>query len=106
MSLDVSLYYKDHEIFSKNITHNLGQMANKAGCYYALWRPEEIGIKKAKRLIIPLEKSLLELKNNPEKYKEYNPKNGWGSYEGLIDFIIEYLEYCKKYPACKVYTSR
>ncbi len=32
-----------NEVYSANITHNLGEMADKAGIYYALWRPEEKG---------------------------------------------------------------
>ena len=33
--------------YSANITHNLGKMAEEAGIYKHLWRPEEIGITKA-----------------------------------------------------------
>lgn len=29
-------------VFSQNVTHNLGKMADAAGIYYALWRPEEL----------------------------------------------------------------
>lgn len=32
-----------------------------------------------------------ELKSNPEKYKEFNPKNGWGSYETCIEWLSEIL---------------
>lgn len=44
MSLDVYLTaVRPTEVFSANITHNLGEMADKAGIYKACWRPEEIG---------------------------------------------------------------
>lgn len=46
MSLDFCLQYKNDgneiSVFDRNITHNLGNMADKSGIYYALWRPEEI----------------------------------------------------------------
>lgn len=52
MSLDITLYTpmcahcgRSGEGYSANITHNLGAMAEAAGIYLALWRPEEIGIK-------------------------------------------------------------
>lgn len=28
-----------------------------------------------------------ELKNHPETYKKLNPKNGWGDYDGAINFL-------------------
>ena len=38
---------ESEEVYSANITHNLGGMADEAGIYEALWRPEEVGIAKA-----------------------------------------------------------
>lgn len=94
------------EYFSYNITHNLNTMADKAGIYKELWRPEELGITKAKQLIEPLEKGLTKLKAAPLYYKQFNPKNGWGDYDGLIQFVTEYLEACKQYPEANVSVSR
>lgn len=39
MSLDISLILDDKVVFETNITHNLNTMADKAGIYYACWRP-------------------------------------------------------------------
>ena len=58
MSLDVTLYRNYHvsydegktlepqreSLYSSNITHNLGKMANEAGIYEALW--ETLSIKR------------------------------------------------------------
>jgi len=41
-------------VYDANITHNLGEMADEAGVYKHLWRPEEIGLTKAAELIEPL----------------------------------------------------
>ena len=71
MSLDVSLYRKYHVkcecgkseiekdgcVYEDNITHNLGDMAEEAGLYYVLWRPEELGKTKASQIIELLEKN-------------------------------------------------
>ena len=52
MSLDVTLTaVRPTEVYSANITHNLGLMAEEAGIYQPLWRPEELGIKTAAGLI-------------------------------------------------------
>jgi hypothetical protein len=110
MSLDVTLYYVNDshevEVFNRNITHNLNKMAMELGAYEYLWRPEEVNIDKASKLIPHLEKCLVELTSNPDKYKEFNPKNGWGTYEGLIVFIKEYLDACIEYPNALVSADR
>lgn len=94
------------EVYTNNITHNLGKMADEAGLYEALWRPEEFGYKLAKDLIHPLAWGLAELVRSPEKYKQFNPENGWGSYEGLVRFVEEYLQACKDNPEAEVKAYR
>ena len=120
MSLDVSLYRKYHVsydggetleqkeecVYDANITHNLGKMADEAGIYYALWRPEEIKKTKAGELITLLEKGLAELKAKPEYYEKFNSPNGWGMYEHFVPFVENYLEACKEYPNAEISVSR
>lgn len=124
MSLDVSLHGPSYEkectclcghehkslhterLFSANITHNLNTMASQAGIYEALWRPEEIGITKASQLIPILEKGLEKLQANPAQFRVLNPCNGWGSYDGFVPWVREYLEACKRYPDATVEVSR
>ena len=107
MSLDVTLTaVRKTEVFSYNCTHNLNTMANEAGIYKHLWRPEELGITTAEQLIEPLEQGLQRLKENPQHYKKFNPSNGWGSYEGLVSFVEEYLKNCKDYPDAEISAHR
>ena len=98
--------YETDEVYSANITHNLNTMASEAGIYEHLWRPDEIGITKAKQLIEPLSECLHKLKSEPEKYKAFNPSNGWGSYEGLVKFVSNYLDACYENPDADVSVSR
>jgi len=107
MSLDVSLIkVQPTEVFTRNITHNLAEMAEAVGIYKHLWRPDEIGIIKARELIEPLQKGLERLRTFPETFKQYNPENGWGSYEGLIRFTEEYLAACEENPDATVEVDR
>jgi hypothetical protein len=125
MSLDVSLKGEPHQeectcyncgnthfkevsetFYSFNITHNLNTMADKAGIYNHLWRPEEIGITKAHQLIEPLGKGLADLKARPDYFKQFNAENGWGVYENLVKFVEDYLEACKEYPDSNVSADR
>lgn len=103
MSLDVSLtVVRPVEIFSGNITHNLNKMAMEAGIYQALWRPEEIDVTKAEQLIPLLQTGLEALKSDPDRFKEFNPENGWGDYDGLVQFVEEYLKACQENPDAEV----
>lgn len=96
----------EKEVYSRNITHNLNTLAEAAGIYKHLWRPEELGITKAKELIAPLALGLSQLKSKPSKFKKLNPTNGWGSYEGLVDFVQEYLDACIEHPEADIMVSR
>lgn len=113
-------------IYTDNITHNLNTMADEAGLYEALWRPykllagynipendyeaeiefEDKNPVYAKDIINHLRIGLKNLVNNPEKYQKLNPENGWGSYEGLIEFTHNYLNACINNPDAQVTVSR
>lgn len=107
MSLDVYLErVQPVEVYSANITHNLNKMAEAAGIYEYLWRPDEIGITTAAQLIGPLEAGLALLKSDPERFEAYNSPNGWGLYKHFVPFVEKYLEACKEYPDATVTVSR
>lgn len=113
MSLDVYLEIKGNplepggevpscEVFDGNITHNLGRMAQEAGLYNCLWRPDENAIERAGQLCEPLRQGLERLKADPERYKTLNPENGYGTYEGLLAFAENYLKACRQWPDAAV----
>lgn len=108
MSLDVYLTaMRPTQVYDRNITHNLGKMACEAGLYSYLWRPDKIGITKAEQLIEPLRAGLQRLlEGGPDKFKEFNPSNGWGDYDGLVAFVTEYLSACEQNPDAEVSVSR
>lgn len=94
------------EVFWRNVTHNLTNMADAAGIYKHLWRPEELGIEKAGSLVEPLAEGLKRLQADPATFKVHNPPNGWGSYEGLVAFVSDYLAACKADPEAEIRVSR
>ncbi len=98
--LDMTM--NSYEVYWANVTHNLAPMAVQSGLYKPLWRPDEIGINKAKQLISPLREGLTILQRNPAKFKEFNPDNGWGDYEGLVNFVTNYLQACEEFPEADV----
>lgn len=106
MSLDVYLEKDGVTVYDGNITHNLGRMADAAGCYYAVWRPEDAGITHAKSMIPILRNSLDALRLNPKPFREYDAENGWGRHEHLVKFLEEYLWACLKWPDATIEVSR
>lgn len=102
MSLDFCLTQDKQEVFSRNITHNLGKMAYEAGIYNVLWHPEENGFIKAKDCIPVLSKGLIELVTNKAKYEAFNSKNGWGMYEHFVPFVTNVLSACAEYPEAEI----
>jgi len=88
----------EQEEVNLNVTHNLNKMAMEAGFYEAMWRPKECDLERAEDVLPHLEKGLAELLSKPEHYKKFNPENGWGTYEGLVDFTERYIQACKSFP--------
>jgi hypothetical protein len=81
-------------------------MAQAAGVYMHLWRPEEIGINYARDLIDPLAAAVARLATSKRFFEEFNPTNGWGKYETLLMFCVEYLQACKDHPDAAINTCR
>lgn len=122
MSLDVYLYESAEHACSKcghvdlvssggcvyeaNITHNLGQMADEAGIYTALWRPEEMSAVFARDLIEPMQAGLALLKSDRPRFEKFNAPNGWGKYEHFVPFVERYLQACEANPNAIVKVSR
>ena len=99
-------YGVDCTVYEANITHNLGKMADAAGIYKAMWRPEEIGATRAKDLAPLLKTGLERLRANPGEFKLHNPPNGWGDYDRLVSFTARYLDACERYPEATIHVSR
>ena len=108
--MSLTVYLNDtegSELYSRNITHNLGKMADAAGIYQILWQPDELPwIKTAKDIIPTFEKGLAELVLNKTKYSAYNSPNGWGMYEHFVTFCIDYLQACRDHPEASIYACR
>ena len=114
MSLDVDLMVvQPTSVYSGNITHNLGKMAdavklsNGMTLYDILWRPDEQqGLKFARDISDLLDEGWNTLLVDPEYFKQFNPENGWGSYDGLCNFVYKYRNACWDTPDAELRISR
>jgi hypothetical protein len=98
--------YEEAKLASHNVTHNLNKMAEAVGLSEILWHPEEIGITSASQMIIPIEKAIKELEANPDKYKTYNPPNGWGNFDIFVSFCKSVLRTCQENPDAVIEAGR
>ena len=114
MSLDVDLMItKPTSVYGGNITHNLGKMAgevklsNGMTLYDVLWRPDEQeGLGFARNISELLNEGWNILLSDPEHFRQWDPENGWGSYEGLVDFVYKYRNACWDNPDAELRVSR
>lgn len=107
MSLDVTLTFTRRvSVYDANITHNLGRMAEEAGIYKHVWRPEEIGITKAAQLIEPLRAGIAQMKVDPARFQRHDSPNGWGLYMDFLPWLERYLAACESNPDAEVSVSR
>lgn len=108
MSLDFFLRCRHCEsrLVSLNITHNLTGMAAEAGIYKAIWRPEEIGATRAMDITPALREGLGMMLSAPDRFKRLNPENGWGDYDGFVEFVKEVHEACVLHPSARIEVSR
>jgi hypothetical protein len=102
---------EDHIYWHGNITHNLGTIANHCLCqcpdktslYSILWRPEETTLltvtgRLTSSYIKALSICLRELKDYRNYYEKFNPENGWGNYDDLVNFVESLLVALNKIP--------
>ena len=114
MSLDVDLIVTQPvSVFDANITHNLGPMAsqvklsNGMTLYDVLWRPDEqYGLLFARDIAELLDEGWNILLADPVKFRVLNPENGWGSYDGLCNFVYKYRNACWDNPDAELRISR
>lgn len=132
MSLDIIFTENDHKDYSSycsstvmiddgnetkdyfiNITHNLNVMAEhvpigNVNLYKVLWRGDELEdpIVKGKQFEDYLYDGISYLIRCKPILLEYNPENGWGNYDSLLQFTKDCLALSIQHPNADVRFSR
>lgn len=53
----------------------------------------------------PLADAVQRMEADPGKYREMNPPNGWGDYEGALRYLRRLAEACAKHSKCTIKIS-
>lgn len=81
-----------------NVTYNLGKMLRAAG--FPPW-DALIGAP-ASEAGGMLQSVADELVRAPDKYRKFNPPNGWGNYEGALEFVTRFAAECALNPEATI----
>jgi len=68
--------HEGEEVFSQNITYNVGTMLRRAGLYPRILN----GMTVAETQPV-LKNAVILMSENPEYFRQFNAKNGWGTFE-------------------------
>lgn len=106
MSYDVSLTIDTGApeatvVYSRNHTSNTAQMWREAGCDIAAFDGMP-----APEFAASLGPAIEKMKAEPDRFRAYEPGNGWGSFETTIEFLTELLIACGTHPKTTVEVSR
>lgn len=104
MSLDISLSAVVRtDVFSDNITGNVEPMWREAGCHDALYKSKG---KAAYEVLDELKAGLSLMESEPERFKALNPSNGWGDYDGALEWLRRLICVFELYPDGKIWSSK
>lgn len=107
MSLDVSLIaVRPTCVYDRNITHNLSRMADEAGIYRHVWRPDKAGVNTAGDLIEVLRSGIALMESDPQRFRKFDDPGGWGTYDQFLPWVRDYLSACEENPDATVRVSR
>lgn len=93
-------------LWEANITHNLNTMADEAGIYGIVWRPEENGIRVAGDLTERLSEAIKLMEQNPPRFEQHNAPNGWGLYKHFLPWLKALKDASLMHPNAIVRVSR
>ena len=121
--MSLSIYFLDNfgedveQQTCLNITHNLNKVVDECGKiggrkhYELVWRPDELfnipnGKVPVKLIINRLPVLINDLIENEAELTQHLPSNGWGTFEGLVSFLCDYLKECYTHQEAYIYCCR
>lgn len=58
--------------------------------------------KRAAEAVVALLAALEKMEREPDRFRVLNPENGWGDYEGAVDYIRRFYVACQRYPEATI----
>ena len=95
-----------------NITHNMNKMAEHVpvsdalNLYNVLWRPEESNLNTTDDIFDYVTTGVKYMIEHKDELLQYNPDNGWGDYDALLNFARCVGNACLLNPECEIEANR
>lgn len=96
-TLDVDGNLIEHEVVDGQ-TYNLLPMWSMALPWW-LEGTRDLDQRKCGDLLPDLEHGVIDIAMNEEAYRDLNPSNGWGDFDGFRRTFLRLTEMCRKYPS-------
>lgn len=85
----------------------IGNMTSNVSGMWRLASPETDGLAGldgmlAEQAVGPLSQAVLKMRADPDAYLLMEPSNGWGSYDGAMEFMSRVLKFCRQHPGLTI----
>ena len=84
---------ENYEPYERNVTYNVSSILKLAGFHPAVLNG--VTVVKLRPVVTYVRQSLTD---RPDYFRRFEPENGWGSYDGVLEFITELDAYLMDAP--------
>ncbi|MFJ4808526.1 hypothetical protein [Streptomyces longwoodensis] len=111
MSYDIALYLKVDTGRPEPIDYCAANIGNYTANVSGMWADAlgywlaDLNGRTAGDCIDDLKRAVDDMEQRPHHYRAMNPANGWGNYEGALEYLRELLIACCAHPKAEIHIS-
>ncbi|RKN61884.1 hypothetical protein D7231_31930 [Streptomyces klenkii] len=111
MSYDISLWMKVDTGGPEPVEIELADIGNYTSNVGRMWvdalghRLADLKDRTARDCIDALTRAVAAMESDPAKYEAMNPPNGWGDYDGALNYLRRLRDACLAHPNATVHIS-
>ncbi|MGV9888355.1 hypothetical protein [Streptomyces sp. NPDC003395] len=111
MSYDISLHMQVDTGGPEPVDYCADDIGNYTANVSGMWhdalgrRLADLNGRTAGDCITELRRAVADMENRPDHYRAMNPPNGWGNYEGALDYLRKLHDACCAHPKATIRIS-
>lgn len=111
MSYDIELYMNIDTGAPEPHWFTVADIGNYTSNVAPMWgdalghRLADLKEKTASDALPALQRAVAALEADPAKYEAMNPPNGWGDYQGALDYLRRLRDACAEHPKATIHMS-
>lgn len=89
----------------------LAEIGNYTSNVWLMWADAlghslaDLAEKNAGESLPAIQRAVADMEANPARYEAMNPPNGWGNYEGALDYLRSLRDACAEHPKATIRIS-